>query len=238
MIRIRTIVSLAGVGLAALLMQWGAGAPASGQEARPSGNSRETQLIAVLKETDAPLKAKADACLELSRVGSKDSVAPLAALLGDEKLAHMARYALEPIPDPAVDAALRDAMGRLKGRPLVGVIGSLGVRRDAKAVEPLSRLLSDPNPEVAQAAARALGNISNPAAVEALKGALDGASADNQRAICEGLLRCAEALRARGLRDVALTIYDRLNQPRMPQPIRDGAARKARVLRQEAGPRL
>ncbi len=64
-------------------------------------------------------------------------MAPLAALLGDEKLAHMARYGLEPIPDPAVDDALRDALGKLKGRPLVGVIGSIGVRRDTKAVEPL-----------------------------------------------------------------------------------------------------
>ena len=47
----------------------------------------------------------------------------------------MARYALETIPDPSVDDALRDALGKLKGRPLLGVIGSLGVRRDAKAVD-------------------------------------------------------------------------------------------------------
>ena len=232
---IRTIVSLAGVSLAALL--WDAGAPARGQEARPAQNSREARLIAVLN-SGATLHDKAAACLELSRVGSKDSVAPLAALLGDEKLAHMARYALEPIPDPAVDAALRDAMGRLKGRPLVGVVGSIGVRRDAQAVEPLSRLLRDPDPDVAQAAARALGSIGGPAAVAALEGALDEASAANQRAFCEGLLRCAEALSARGQRDPALAIYERLNQPKLPQPVRDGAARKARMLRQEEGPRL
>jgi HEAT repeat protein len=232
---IRTIVSLAGVGLAAML--WDVSAPAWGQDARPAANSREAKLIAVLK-SGATLKDKADACLELSRVGSKDSVAPLAALLGDEKIAHMARYALEPIPDPAVDAALRDAMGRLKGRPLVGVIGSIGVRRDVQAVEPLSRLLKDPDPDVAQAAARALGSIGDPAAVAALEGALESASVANQRAICEGLFRCAEALSARGQRDPALSIYERLNQPKMPQPVRDGAARKARVLRQEEGPRL
>ena len=32
----------------------------------------------------------------------------------------MARYALETIPDPSVDDALRDALGKLKGRPLHG----------------------------------------------------------------------------------------------------------------------
>ena len=125
-------------------------------------------------------------------------MAPLAALLGDEKLAHMARYALEPIPDPAVDDALRDALGKLKGRPLVGVIGSIGVRRDAKAVEPLARLLKDADADVAQAAARALGSIGTPAAVKALEDALAGTPAANRLAFYEGLFRCAEALSARG----------------------------------------
>ena len=64
--------------------------------------AQEDQLIAVLK-SDATLKAKADACRELARVGTKQAIPALAALLGDEKLSHMARYALEPIRDPAVD---------------------------------------------------------------------------------------------------------------------------------------
>ncbi len=61
---------------------------------------------------------------------------------------------------------LREALAKLKGRPLVGVIGSLGVRRDAKAVGPLSGLLKDSDPLVAQAAARSLGRIGNQAAAQ------------------------------------------------------------------------
>ena len=99
----------------------------------PADKEREAKLIAVLK-SDAQLKDKADACRELSIIGTKACIAPLAALLRDEKLSHLARYGLEPIPDPAVDEALRAALSELKGRPLVGVIGSLGVRRDKKAV--------------------------------------------------------------------------------------------------------
>ncbi len=33
----------------------------------------------------------------------------------------------------------------------------------------------------------------------------------------------------------ALAIYDRLNQPQAPRQVRDGASRKARILRQEKG---
>jgi len=203
---------------------------------RPA-DEREQKLIAVLK-SDAPLKDKADACRVLSLVGTKDSVAPLAALLGDEKLSHLARYGLEPIPDPAVDEALRSALGTLKGRPLIGVIGSLGVRRDAKAIESLAGLLKDADPEVAQAAARSLGRIGGAAAAQALEGALDGASAANRLALAEGLFRCADKLVAGGKNAEALAICDKLNRPDSPEQVRESAARKARFLREEAGPTL
>ena len=69
---------------------------------------REAELIAVLK-SDAPRKTRRTPAASWRGSAPRIPSAPLAALLGDEKLAHMARYALEPIPDPAVDAALREA---------------------------------------------------------------------------------------------------------------------------------
>ena len=98
----------------------------------------EGKLIATLKSSEASRQDKIGACRQLAIIGGKDSIAPLAALLGDEELSHMARYALEPNPDPAVDQALRDALGKVKGKPLVGVIGSLGVRLDPRRMASLS----------------------------------------------------------------------------------------------------
>ena len=110
-------------------------APSLAQEAK------EAKLLAVLK-SGASQEEKSAACRQLARIATKQSVPTLASLLGDEKLSHMARYAMETIPDPSVDEALRDALATVKGRPLLGVIGSLGVRRDAKAVEAIARLLT------------------------------------------------------------------------------------------------
>jgi HEAT repeat protein len=198
--------------------------------------AQEAELIAVLKSSDATQKDKADACRELAHLGTKQAVPALAALLGDEKLSHMARYALEPNPDASADAALRDAMGQLKGRLLTGVIGSLGVRRDAKAVAAMARLLTDPDADVAQAAARALGKIGTPEAAKALDGALAGVSAANQVAFCEGLFRCAEALAADGKAADSLAIYDRLRGlPKAPQQVRAGAFRGVVLARQKEG---
>ncbi len=115
----------------------------------------EAQWLAVLK-SDAPRKDRADACRELARVATKESVPVLAALLADAEFNHMARYALEAIPDPSVDIALRDALGKLNGLQLVGVIGSLGVRHDAGADAALAKFLDNADPVVAQAAARAM----------------------------------------------------------------------------------
>jgi HEAT repeat protein len=207
-----------------------------------AGQSQVDKLVAVLK-SEAPRKDKADACRELARIGTKDAVASLAALLGDENLSHMARYGLETIPDSSVDSALRDALGRLHGRPLVGVIGSIGVRRDAAAVKPLAGLLDNADPDVAQAAARSLGKIATPGAAQALEAALPKAPAANQLAFCEGLLRCAETLWARRDLRRATAIYDHLRlierldgmPAGVPHQVRTAAWRGAILTRRQGG---
>jgi HEAT repeat protein len=195
----------------------------------------EPKLIAVIQNPNASRKEKVDACRQLAIIGTHDAIAPLAALLGDEELSHNARYALEPIPDPAVDAAFRDALGRLKGKPLVGVIGSVGVRRDAEAVPILANLLQDPDGQVAQAAARALGNVGTPAAATALQEQLPNASGQTRLDICEGLFRCAETAVAQGGKQRAIGIYDALCKVDGPHQVRAGALRGAILTRGKAG---
>ena len=208
---------------------------AVGQNPTPLLTKSADEWIAVLK-SDATQKEKVDACRQLAVIGTPEAVSALVALLPDEKMNHMARYALEMIPGPSVDQALRAALGSLKGRPLVGVIGSLGVRRDAQAIGTLAQLLADADADVAQAAARALGKIGTPAAAKAIQNALPKTPAGNQLAFCEGLFRCAEALSATGQRDAALGIYDWLRtvQP-APHQVRAGALRGAILTRGSAG---
>jgi HEAT repeat protein len=211
-----------------------AAAMRSAEQTGPAAKKQENELITVLA-SDAPRKEKADACRQLAVIGTKEAVAPLAALLGDEELSHMARYALEPIPDPAVDEALRNALAKLKGRPLVGVIGSISVRRDAKAVEALMTKLENRDAEVVQAAARALGSIGNSAAAKVLQEALESARAGNQLALCEGLFRCAENLVHRGRPEQAVSIYDQLRKSQAPHQVRAGALRGAILARGDQG---
>jgi HEAT repeat protein len=197
--------------------------------------AQETELLAVLR-SDATVQEKSAACRQLARIATKEAVPTLSALLGDEKLSHMARYALETIRDPSVDDALRDALGKVQGQPRLGVIGSLGARRDIKAVDALAGLLKGTDADVAQAAARALGCIGTPAAAQALENVLPEASGGNQLAICEGLLRCAEALTAEGQGASSRAVYDRLRSlADAPQQVRAAALRGAILVRGKDG---
>jgi HEAT repeat protein len=121
-----------------------------------------SDLIGILQDCQASLYAQAKACRRLAVVGDKRAVPALADLLDDPRLSHYARLALEAIPDSAAGLALRDALGKVEGKLLVGVINSLGQRRDTKAIEALAKLLRHDHVEVAQAAAAALARIRPP----------------------------------------------------------------------------
>lgn len=119
-------------------------------------------LVAILKNSDATEFAKAKACQRLAVVGEPSSVPALAELLDDPRLAHYARTALEPMPTGAADQALREAVGRLNGGLLVGVINSIGIRRDPSALAGLAQLRQSDDQAVRDAATAAINRIRRP----------------------------------------------------------------------------
>ncbi len=172
----------------------------------------EQDLIAVLKSSAGPVE-KSEACKKLRLVGTTQSVSPLAALLADERISQAARYALESIPSPEAGAALRDALGQHSGLIKVGLIDSLGWRRDAAALPLLAPLLSDADASVASTTASALGRIGGNEAVAALKTALGKAPPLVRPAAVESLFRCAEQLLAEKKPSPAEAIYKLLFAP-------------------------
>jgi len=205
------------------------------QAAVAATNGQEETLINTLKSSEASLKDKVDACRQLARIGTEKAVPVLAGLLGEDKLSHMARYAMETLPHPSVDKVLREALTKLKGRHLVGVIGSIGVRRDANAVKPLSKFLLNDDIEVAQAAARALGSIGTADVIPTFFNAKPNVPKSVHPHLYEGLLRCAERLEAEGYCQDAYFAYDRMMDLSAPHQIRTAALRGAVLLRGNDG---
>ncbi|HOX39606.1 MAG TPA: DUF1080 domain-containing protein [Candidatus Brocadiia bacterium] len=194
-------------------------------------SAQDAAAIAVLKSA-APREEKMKACRELAQQGGRGVIPALEALLVDEELSHMARYGLEPLPYPEAGEALRNALPKTGGSLKVGVINSLAVRGDALAVPALIELLSSEDAAVAQESARALGVIATPEAGAALKAALGKADAASPlgEALCDGLLRCAEAMQRKGRKDQAAAVYDSVLAVPSAGPATRAAALRGAVL--------
>ena len=119
----------------------------------------DSAALAAVLQSDAPKAEKAIACKRLAVLGTEEAVPALAPLLEDAELASWARIALEAIPGPAPDKALRHAMKKVDGRLLIGVVNSIGVRRDAEAVGGLAKLLKADDPGVGAGAAHGVGRV-------------------------------------------------------------------------------
>ncbi len=159
----------------------------------------------------------------LGGAGTEDCVAPLAALLADPDAAPLARYALQPLPYPSVDAAFREALANSTGVERLGLIASIRDRRDAGAVDTLAGLLGDADQEIVLAAVRALGQIATPEAVAQIAPLLDADDAALRYAAAEGCLAAAEQLAEAGQKDVAGKLYAKLLAPGWDEPVRAGA---------------
>ena len=165
----------------------------------------EDSLIAVVTAKDATPDGKEFACRMLQQIGTAKCIPAVAGLLHDEVLSDYARLVLERMIDPKADEAMRAAFGGASDKVKIGIIGSLGVRRDIKAVKPLVDLTTHGDPAVASAAISALGRIGGTTAAKYL-GKLK--PAESLKPVhMTALLDCASSLKgsaARKLYDLVL----------------------------------
>jgi hypothetical protein len=129
---------------------------------RPAMETRLLQVLANPKSTEV---ARMFIVRMLALIGSEKCVPALAPLLADPRTTDVARYALDEITDPAIDEIYRNALGQLSGPAKVGLIGSIGLRGDIKAIGALIALEKNAGEtaEVRTAATRALERLTTKA---------------------------------------------------------------------------
>lgn len=192
-------------------------------KAGPEGiKNLERSAIETIK-SNAPRMEKDHACRILRVIGTVDSIEALGELLTDEENSHNARYALESMRYPEADRALRDALGKTRGQVKIGIINSLAMRANEQNVAALLPLLEDADPDVAGAAAWALGRTGSPKAVDALSKSYGSASGKMREAVADGLLNAADQFVVKGNPKEALEIYKQLQASDAPEHVRMGA---------------
>lgn len=162
-------------------------------------------------------------CRKLRVIGTARSVEALAALLAAEETSHIARYALERIPDEKAVGVMRDSLPKVSKKLKPGIIGSLGKRRDKKSVQVISKLLGDSDIQVAKAAAESLAMIGTPAAAEELSKFARKAPAGMKLPVADACLVCAEQFLANGQKSKAVALYNELKGDNQPAHIKAAA---------------
>jgi len=190
----------------------------------------EKSFLRLLESTETTAAGKQYICRKLSVIGTADSVPTLAAMLTEKAVgpiepSDIARYALERIPGHAAAEALRQGLDETSGRVKVGIINSLGARRDAESVSALVGLVSDQDSQVAAAAATALGQIADASATAVLAEAKNTVTGELRTVVLDAYLNCADKLVLQGRKDLALRIYNELFSQEMPSPVRVAALR-------------
>ncbi len=161
----------------------------------------------------------------MALTGSAGVASELAPLLGDERRSLMARYVLEALPFASANEALRQQLSATKGRTLAGVITSLSVRRDTKAVARLVKCLNDPDAEVVTATLAALGRIGTVPAAKAIEARISNAPEKLRTQYWAGLLQCAETLRTDGHTGDAFEFFRSISSANAPASVHEAAVR-------------
>src|ERR1051326_6438928 len=197
----------------------------------------ETRLLAFLQSNATPA-GRQFALRELSLVGTEASIPVLTPMLLDPATSEMARFALARIPGGAASEALRTSLGKASGSIRVGLINSVGQRRDSQAVAALGALASSSDPSASQAALAALSQIADRAALNTLAALHLKASSAPVEPISRAYLECANHI-APDDRQSALQIYRKLRAGTEPPLIRVGAlSGLASLSPQEALPQI
>ena len=207
------------------------------QNDRILGKDIEQRLIALL-DSEATIVGKMYACQKLNIIGSALAVPALAKQLNSPELAHMARSALENMPDPAVEEALRAALGAASQEMKIGIVYCLGNRKDSRAVDVLLPLIDDSDSPLAVAAIYALGKIGTSEAGRGLMDKFSKKSDKLQPDVLDAHLRIGESLIKSGNLNEAVKIYESLYQKDQPDYVRlagfkglvDAQPEKAREL--------
>ncbi|MCX6926028.1 MAG: HEAT repeat domain-containing protein [Verrucomicrobia bacterium] len=179
--------------------------------ARPGAEAGRAELAGILaaKATDSavPQPARVWLVRQLEHIGAAESVVALTALLNDPdaELKECARRALEKNPAPAATESLRAALKQGGDTAwVIGLIQSLGERRDPGAVPLLKPLLS--GKETALAASSALGKIADPTAVVALWEAYGAGTSG----VADALVSAGNRLASTGDKTAARDLFSRL----------------------------
>jgi HEAT repeat protein len=181
----------------------------------------EQGLIGILTHPSATPDAQQFSCRMLLQAGSEASIPALSKALLNPELFDYARLALERLPSAKVDNVFRSLLKKSDGETRLGLLSSIAIRRDEKAVSLITKYLKSDDTALLSSVIKALGRIGGSQAASALDGTT--VAEDLQDELYDSLLLCADSFLQHGDNAAADKIYHRLSGNKNPVMIRVAA---------------
>ncbi len=185
---------------------------AAGSSGAESDRRATVKALLGFLGADVPLQARLIVIEQVGRLGKYEAVTPLGRVLMDDespRAREAARRALEHLPVVTVKRKLREALPKSTGRLRVGILRSLGIRRDFSGVQTIMETIEDPDPEVRLAAIEALARIGEISSKLVVEEALEGAQGIEYQRVLRAYLRLGDSLVQNSEKGTARRIYDR-----------------------------
>lgn len=199
----------------------------------------EARLVDVLKANGVSAAAKEFAGNQLYRLCDEDTIPAFRDLLKRSDAWDIARKGLEQINHPKAEDALIEGLENADGKVAIGIMESLGNRRDPKAANALRRWAKAGNIAETEAALTALGKIPGPEAMQELDWCRVNLTRPMRPAATQAYLQCGWSSMEHGDKDTAIAIFDALLIDFEPVEVKAEAMRgMIRTLGEEAVPTI
>ncbi len=180
-------------------------------------------------------EARQFACRQLVYIAGLEQVPSLLKLLHDDAMAHYALMVLARIPGRAVDHAMRQALGHLEGKTLLGAVDLLGERQDPASARAVAVYARSADNALAACAMTALARIGTSEADVLLLAEYRRSPPARKALFADALLLRADALRQAGRRADAARFYTAVDAASLPETYRAAAWRGKLLLQGDAG---
>ncbi|MGC8886034.1 MAG: HEAT repeat domain-containing protein [Verrucomicrobiia bacterium] len=181
----------------------------------------------MLLKPETTLEFKEFLCRQLWYLGTAQSVSALSALSTNENTVLWACYALVRNPSKEAETALVEALKiapkDIKSR--LAIIAALGQRRAESAVDSLSQLCNNIEPQISKAALKALGEIGNEKAANVLLKLYENDNPNTHQELASALIECACWLSKEDKKSVAFKIYEKLYNSTNEKAVKQAALR-------------
>ncbi len=170
----------------------------------------ERRLVGVIESKDAAKPAKLFAAEQLYRLADEDTIPAFERMLAQPDTWDLACTGLEIIKHPKAETVLVHAAENAKGDRLIGILTTLGNRRDPAGVSTLRAQADEGDARTTEAALTALGKIPGKESMQALDWCRKNLSRKMRPAATQAYLQCGRTSLERGDTATAIALFEAL----------------------------